>query len=61
MCDLLIGKTKEQVLNAFKDNKSYFCVIIREDGINYATTCDLRNDRIFLEVEKGVVVEANIG
>jgi len=61
MCDLLIGKTKEQVLNAFKDNKSYFCVVIREDDIDYITTCDLRSDRIFLEIEKNIVVKAYIG
>jgi hypothetical protein len=35
--------------------------IVKKDGVSFATTCDLRSDRLNFEIKKGIVVKCYLG
>ena len=56
----LVGKTKEEAANLCRAN-GYFPRVVREDGVGFMITMDLRFDRINLDIDKGLVTRASIG
>ena len=57
---ILIGKSLFDAQEFCKLNKIKHRVV-REDIHNYVITCDLRFDRVNLEIDEGVVTNAYIG
>ena len=56
----LIGLTKDDCIKLCNEN-NYDCRIMREDDNKYLGTCDLRFDRINLELDNGIVSACSIG
>lgn len=56
----LIGKSKEEV-SEICSSKNYRVRLSREDSTNYVGTCDLRFDRVNIQVDSGIVTKCSIG
>ena len=57
---LVLGKNLENSQKLCKEN-GYICRITREDLHNNVGTCDLRFDRVNIEVDEGAVTNSYIG
>lgn len=58
--DSLIGLSKEDAINECEENNITYRVT-RIDNTNYAITCDLRFDRINIEIDKDIVSSVDVG
>jgi putative hemolysin len=45
----------------FCEQKGYTTRVMREDDMNFFGTCDLRADRVNLELDNGVVTKKDVG
>ena len=56
----LIGMNKDDGFELCKEN-DYKFRITREDSNNHIITCDLRFDRINVEIDNGIITKCNLG
>lgn len=56
----LIGKPKSEAKKMIEDN-GYVFRITSEDGNNYIVTCDFRMDRINIEINDDIIINAYFG
>jgi len=57
--DNLIGKTHDEVIRLCKDN--FDLRLDRKDKDHFVGTCDLRFDRINIEIDNNIITKADIG
>lgn len=58
--NLLIGKNKSEAKKIVEDN-SYVFRITSENGNDYMITCDFRMDRINVEINDDIIINAYFG
>jgi hypothetical protein len=56
----VVGLEKEAAIKLLQDN-GFKTRITREDDTSYFVTCDLRMDRVNLQIEKGKVTKVDMG
>ncbi len=56
----LVGLQKNEAVLRI-EAEGLFCRIRSEDGVARIGTCDIRNDRVNLTIERNTVVHASVG
>lgn len=58
--EALIGLTKQEASTICKSN-GFTMRVTQKDDVNYIVTCDLRFDRINIELKNDLVVSCSVG